>query len=75
MTNNENQTDYSKLARWLCLYEAVNIISDKADKIGAGKDCLKPIPISKYITERYPSLLKDLEHEIQISNSHHTRRR
>lgn len=75
MTNKENETDYSKLARWLCLYEAVNIISDKADQVGAGSDCLKPIPISKYINERFPSLLKDLEYEIDASNSHHTHRR
>ena len=67
------ETDYSKLARWLCLYEAVNIISDKAEQVGADKDCLKPIPISKYITERFPSLLKDLEHEIEISNNPRTR--
>tara|TARA_R100001015_G_C4434153_1_gene30189 strand:- start:16 stop:243 length:228 start_codon:yes stop_codon:yes gene_type:complete len=72
-----NKTDYSKLARWLCLYEAVNIISEKADKLGKRDDCLKPIPISKYINERYPSLLKDLEHEIQIetNNNPHTHRR
>lgn len=73
MTNKEKETDYSKLARWLCLYEAVNIISDKAEQVGAGADCLKPIPISKYINERFPSLLKDLEHEIEASNSPHTR--
>ena len=68
MTN--NKTDYSKLARWLCLYEAVNIISEKAEKIGSDKDCLKPIPISKYISERFPSLLKDLEYEIDVSSNH-----
>ncbi len=69
MINKENETDYSKLARWLCLYEAVNIISDKAEQVGNKGDCLKPIPISKYINERFPSLLKDLEHEIQLNNS------
>jgi len=70
MTN--NKTDYSKLARWLCLYEAVNIITDKAEKIGREQDCLKPIPINKYINERYPSLLKDLEYESNINNNLHT---
>ena len=75
MTNKENETDYSKLARWLCLYEAVNIISDKADQVGAKEDCLKPIPISKYISERFPSLLKDLEHEIAINNNPRKHRR
>lgn len=60
-----NKQDNSKLARWLCLYEAVNIISDKAEKMGYEKDCLKPIPISKYIAERYPSVLKEIEYEEQ----------
>ena len=70
-----NKTDYSKLARWLCLYEAVNIISEKAEKIGSKNDYLKPIPISKYITERFPSLLKDLEHEIQLETNNNLRKR
>ena len=60
-----NKQDNSKLARWMCLYEAVNIISDKAEKMGYEKDCLKPIPISKYIAERYPSVLKEIEYEEQ----------
>jgi hypothetical protein len=62
---------YSQLARWLCLYEAVNIISDKAEKMGHKGDCLKPIPINKYINERYHSVLKDVEYE--FSNNLHTR--
>lgn len=65
--------NYSQLARWLCLFEAVNIIAEKADKIGHTKDCLKPIPINKYINERYPSVLKDVEYE--FSNNLHTHRR
>ena len=66
-----NSKDYSQLARWLCLFEAVNIISNKAEKIGHTTDCLKPIPINKYIRERYPSVLKDVEYE--FNNSLHTR--
>jgi len=65
-----NSKDYSQLARWLCLFEAVNIISNKAEKIGHTTDCLKPIPINKYIRERYPSVLKDVEYE--FNNSLHT---
>ena len=60
---NKIEIDYSPLARWLCLYEAVNIISEKAEKCGYNKDCLKPIPINKYINERYHSVLKDIEYE------------
>ena len=33
MTNNQDQQDHSKLARWVCLFEAVNINSDKAEKM------------------------------------------
>ena len=53
MTSNQ---DNSKLARWMCLYEAVNIISEKAEKMGYEKDCLKPIPISKYIINNNPRI-------------------
>ena len=60
-----NKQDHSKLARWMCLYEAVNIISEKAEKMGYEKECLKPIPIGKYIAERYPSVLKDIEIEYE----------
>ena len=78
MTNNSTENtpvtnDYSQLARWLCLFEAVNIIAEKAEKIGHTTDCLKPIPINKYINERYPSVLKDVEYE--FSNNLHTHRR
>tara|TARA_Y100001973_G_C5130084_1_gene297266 strand:+ start:790 stop:1002 length:213 start_codon:yes stop_codon:yes gene_type:complete len=60
-----NKQDHSKLARWMCLYEAVNIISEKAEKMGYEKECLKPIPIGKYIAERFPSVLKDIEIEYE----------
>tara|TARA_R100000657_G_C4570292_1_gene36195 strand:- start:331 stop:504 length:174 start_codon:yes stop_codon:yes gene_type:complete len=49
----------------MCLYEAVNIISEKAEKMGYEKECLKPIPIGKYIAERFPSVLKDIEIEYE----------
>ena len=71
MTNNSTK-DYSKLARWLCLFEAVNIISEKAEQMGHKSDCLKPIPINKYINERYHSVLKDVEYEFNNSpHKHH----
>ena len=71
MTNN-TETKYSPLARWLCLYEAVNIISEKAEKSGYTKDCLKPIPINKYINERYHSVLKDIEYEYKHQDTKST---
>ena len=42
MKSKTTTKDYSQLARWLCLFEAVNIISEKADKMGHKADCLKP---------------------------------
>tara|TARA_X000001382_G_scaffold129236_2_gene120728 strand:- start:681 stop:896 length:216 start_codon:yes stop_codon:yes gene_type:complete len=69
-----NKQDHSKLARWMCLYEAVNIISEKAEKIGHDKDCLKPIPIGKYIAERYHSVLKDIEIEYENTSAEVVRR-
>jgi len=51
-------------ARWLCLFEAVNIISAKAENLGIKSDTyLKPLPIEKYVKERYPAVFKDLEFE------------
>lgn len=51
-------------ARWLCLFEAINIISAKAEMIGEKSESyLKPLPIEKYIKERYPAVFKDLEYE------------
>ena len=73
MINNQPEQDCSKLARWLCLFEAVNIISDKAEQVGRNKDCLKPIPINKYINERFPSVLKDVEYELSSSHRKHRR--
>ena len=75
MINNSTEnapvtSDYSQLARWLCLFEAVNIIATRADKMGYDPDCLKPIPINKYINERYHSVLKDVEYE--LNNNLHT---
>ena len=69
---NDPETKYSPLARWLCLYEAVNIISDKAEQSGYSKDCLKPIPINKYIAERYHSVLKDIEYEYKHQKTEST---
>ena len=77
MKSDSTTKDYSQLARWLCLFEAVNIISDKAEQIGHPTDCLKPIPINKYINERYHSVLKDIEYEYKLesNNNHRTHHR
>jgi len=51
-------------ARWLCLFDAVNIISAKAELLGQKSETyLKPLPIEKYVKERFPAVFKDLEFE------------
>ena len=51
-------------ARWMCLFDAVNFISAKAEMIGQkSENYLKPLPIDKYIKERYPAMHKDVEYE------------
>jgi len=58
-----NLTDEQE-ARWLCLFDAVNIISAKAESMGHKSDkFLKPLPIEKYVKERFPAVFKDLEFE------------
>ena len=60
MNNIKNEEE----ARWLCLFEAVNIIAAKAENIGVKSDAfLKPLPIEKYVKERFPAVFKDLEYE------------
>lgn len=59
----------STWARWIALYEAVNLIADKAEQRGLSfKSKLKPIAISKYIeTTQDMYLRKILEQEYNIN--------
>lgn len=53
--------DDTMIARWLCLCDAVDTISDKAEKYNISlEDALKPIPIKKYIDEKYASMYQGL---------------
>ena len=52
------------LARWICLFEAVNRISEQAEKHDIKlEEALKPIPIKKFIDELHPSVYQNLVHE------------
>lgn len=62
-----NLTD-KQSAKWLAIFEAVNIITYHAEKKEGFKPSslskyLKPLHIEKYMNERYFSILKDLEYE------------
>jgi hypothetical protein len=52
----------SVLAKWIALYEAVNILADKADEKGMPfkKVDLKPLAIKKYISSTENIILKKL---------------
>lgn len=56
----------SEYARWLCLLEAVDIVSGKMKQLGhrlhnKDADWIKPLAFQKYITERHESMKCELE--------------
>jgi len=54
-------------ARWLSLMEAIYIIGKKADDMGVNidksTDWIKPISFQKYMDERFPSMVHEIELE------------
>jgi hypothetical protein len=71
MENNNNaeiEIDYRNnvdfLARFACLYEAVNMTCDKAEQLGINpsksSDWIKPLAFQKYIKERE----RDMKYQI-----------
>ena len=52
-----------EMARWACLIEAIEFVSNKCDEIGMGDDddCwIKPLAFQKYIDERFEAMKHDL---------------
>lgn len=51
----------AELARWLCLFEAIDIVTEKANKIGLDlvkdNNWIKPLMFKTYIKETYFSML------------------
>jgi len=61
-----------EISRWLCLFEAVNYVATKAEKLGIdinkNDSWIKPLAFKNYISEMYQSTLinykmGDVEHE------------
>jgi len=56
-------------ARWMCLIEALDVISKDAEKKGIDLDkdnsWIKPIAIKSYMEERYPAM----HHDIQVEHN------
>jgi hypothetical protein len=76
MNNTKNKKQWSAIheesatwARWIALYEAVNIIADTAEQKGQSfKSKLKPIAITKYIESTQDMYLrKILEQEYNFN--------
>jgi len=64
----------STMARWMALFEAVNIVADKASEKGITPDKIeyKPKAIHEYIKSTQDIILKKIleqEHKIQICYS------
>jgi|TARA_R100000482_G_scaffold124935_1_gene80102 hypothetical protein len=61
----EDKYSLDFLARFACLYEAVNIACDRAEKLGydAGKSniWIKPTAFQKYVQERYGDMKYNME--------------
>lgn len=51
----------AELARWLCLFEAIDIVTVKANKVGfdlaKNNNWIKPLMFKTYIKETYYSML------------------
>jgi len=65
LKNNAEEMSLECAARWLSLMEAIYIVGRKADDVGVNIDkttsWIKPIVFQKYLDERYPSMLNELE--------------
>jgi type VI protein secretion system component Hcp len=63
MTNLSNE----EISRWMALIEGVQLIEEAAvkKKIDIDRDpsYLKPLALQKYIDERSPALIKEIEYE------------
>lgn len=55
-----------ELARWLCLFEAVDIVTEKANKqsidLNQTNDWIKPLSFKTYIKDTYFSMLDKVCH-------------
>lgn len=70
--NKSQKLKCSEYARWLCLLEALDIVSRGADRFkvdlnNKDADWIKPLSFQKYVEERYESMIDEvLENELNI---------
>ena len=63
----EHTMSLYEMARWCCLIEAVQVIDKFGTQKGITLDDMKwekPIAIQKYIDERTPSMIDEMEYEL-----------
>jgi hypothetical protein len=63
---NSHKLKFEEYTRWLCLVEALNIITKKAGQLNVDLhnkdvDWIKPLSFQKYITERFDSMVEEVE--------------
>lgn len=63
--NGKHKLKASEYARWLCLIEALDLISRKAQQFKVDlqskeADWVKPLAFQKYIDERYESMIDEV---------------
>lgn len=52
--------------RWLCLAEGIHIMEQKASHLGIdlkSKDWVKPLAFENYVSQRYESMMLDLNYD------------
>lgn len=59
----EHEFTFTSLARWHCLFEALDVIGNQSDELGIDFDDLElnSIAIKDYIEERFPAMLHDVK--------------
>lgn len=63
--NKQHKLTAVEYARWLCLIEALDIVTKKAqlfkiDLLNKDVDWVKPLAFQKYITERFESMIEEV---------------
>ena len=56
--SNLNGLSDVEIARWMCLIDAVNIVSAK----DSDPKHLKQVPIAKFVKQREPAMLAEVKH-------------
>jgi hypothetical protein len=82
MKNNKNSlknwdkaySEASELARWICIYEAVNMIADKAEekKLSFKDIDIKPLAIYKYMESMEDIILKQTLEQLYNIKIHYS---